>query len=85
MYIQDRYTEPSKSISEGVEGWVPFRGPVSDIVSEFVGGLKAAMGYVGAAIIPEMWEKAKIALVTHQGADEISPHNVIMPGLNRNL
>jgi IMP dehydrogenase len=85
MYIQDRYTEPSKSISEGVEGWVPFRGPVSDIVSEFVGGLKAAMGYVGAAIIQEMWEKAKIALVTHQGADEISPHNVIMPGLNRNL
>jgi len=41
-YAQDRYSQPSKSINEGVEGWVPYRGNVADIVSEFVGGLKAA-------------------------------------------
>ncbi|MBE0633394.1 IMP dehydrogenase, partial [Candidatus Bathyarchaeota archaeon] len=63
-FVQDRYSKPSKSINEGVEGWVPFRGPVKEILGEFTGGLKAAMGYMGAATIPEIWEKAKLALVT---------------------
>ncbi|MCW3978403.1 MAG: IMP dehydrogenase [Candidatus Bathyarchaeota archaeon] len=79
-YAQDRYSQPSKTISEGVEGWVPYRGGVTDIVSEFVGGLKAAMGYVGAETIPEMWEKARLALVTERGAQEISPHDIMLPG-----
>ncbi|MCW4048296.1 MAG: IMP dehydrogenase [Candidatus Bathyarchaeota archaeon] len=84
-YIQDRYNQPSKSISEGVEGWVPYRGPVKDIISEFTGGLKAAMGYVGASTIPEMWEKAKLALVTESGAKEAAPHDIMRPGPNRTL
>lgn len=79
-YAQDRYSQPSKTINEGVEGWVPYRGGVTDIVSEFVGGLKAAMGYVGAKTIPEMWEKARLALVTERGAQEISPHDIMLPG-----
>ncbi len=79
-YAQDRYSQPSKTINEGVEGWVPYRGGVTDIVSEFVGGLKAAMGYVGARTIPEMWEKARLALVTERGAQEISPHDIMLPG-----
>ncbi|MFP3950860.1 MAG: IMP dehydrogenase [Candidatus Bathyarchaeia archaeon] len=79
-FIGDRYSQPSKSISEGVEGWVPYRGPVSDIVSEFIGGLRAAMGYIGAANIPEMWEKAKIAKLSPQGAQEVSPHDILTPG-----
>jgi IMP dehydrogenase len=79
-YAQDRYSQPSKTINEGVEGWVPYRGGASEIVSEFVGGLKAAMGYVGARTIPEMWEKAKLALVTERGAQEISPHDILLPG-----
>ncbi len=84
-YAQDRYSQPSKSINEGVEGWVPYRGNVSDIVSEFVGGLKAAMGYVGAKTIPEMSEKSKLALVTERGADEINPHDILLPGPNRKV
>ena len=84
-YAQDRYSQPSKSINEGVEGWVPYRGNVSDIVSEFVGGLKAAMGYVGAKTIPEMSEKSKLALVTERGAAEISPHDILLPGPNRKV
>ena len=68
------------AVNEGVEGWVPYRGSVSDIVSEFVGGLKAAMGYVGARTIPEMSEKARLALVTERGAQEISPHDIMLPG-----
>jgi IMP dehydrogenase len=82
-YAQDRYSQPSKTINEGVEGWVPYRGSVSDIVAEFVGGLKAAMGYVGARTIPEMWEKGRLALVTERGAQEISPHDIMLPGSKR--
>jgi len=82
-FVQDRYSQPSKAISEGVEGWVPYRGPVTDIISEFVGGLKAAMGYVGARTIPEIWDKARLALITERGAKEIAPHNIMRPGPNR--
>jgi len=82
-YAQDRYSQPSKTINEGVEGWVPYRGSVSDIVAEFVGGLRAAMGYVGARTIPEMWEKGRLALVTERGAQEISPHDIMLPGPKR--
>ena len=82
-YAQDRYSQPSKTINEGVEGWVPYRGAVADIVGEFVGGLKAAMGYVGARTIPEMWEKARLALVTERGSQEIGPHDIMLPGPTR--
>jgi IMP dehydrogenase len=85
VFVQDRYTQPSKSISEGVEGWVPYRGPVSDIISEFIGGLKAAMGYVGSENITQLWEKARLALVTSQGSLEMAPHDIITPGQNRTL
>jgi IMP dehydrogenase len=79
-FAQDRYSQPSKTINEGVEGWVPYRGGVTDIVSEFVGGLRAAMGYVGAETIPDMWVKAKLAKVTERGSTEINPHDIMMPG-----
>ena len=82
-YAQDRYSQPSKTIHEGVEGWVPYRGSVSDIVAEFVGGLQAAMGYVGARTILEMWDKGRLALVTERGAKEISPHDIMLPGPKR--
>ena len=82
-FAQDRYSRPSKTVNEGVEGWVPYRGSVSDIVAEFVGGLKAAMGYVGARTIPDMWERARLALVTERGSEEINPHDVILPGSKR--
>ncbi len=84
-YALDRYSQPSKDISEGVEGWVPYRGPVKDIIAEFTGGLKAAMGYVGASTIPEMWEKAKLALITEHGAQEAAPHDVLRPGPSRTI
>ncbi len=82
-YALDRYSQPSKTIDEGVEGWVPYRGTVADIVSEFVGGLQAAMGYVGAENITQMWEKARLALVTERGADELKPHDILLPGSGR--
>jgi len=84
-FAQDRYSQPSKAINEGVEGWVPYRGPVADIIHEYVGGLKAAMGYIGASDIPQMWEKSRLALVTERGYQEIAPHDIMMPGPNRVL
>ncbi len=84
-FVQDRYSQPSKAINEGVEGWVPYRGPVADIIREYVGGLKAAMGYIGAQNIQQMWEKAHLALVTERGYQEIAPHDVMMPGPNKIL
>jgi len=83
-FAQDRYSQPSKAVSEGVEGWVPYRGQVQDILGEFVGGLKAAMGYVGARTIPEIGETARLALITERGAQEIAPHDILLPGSNRN-
>jgi len=84
-FIQDRYSQPSKVINEGVEGWVPFRGPVKDIIIEFTGGLRAAMGYIGASNILEMWQKAKLAKITERGFQEIAPHDVTQAGPNRSL
>jgi IMP dehydrogenase len=84
-FVQDRYSKPSKSINEGVEGWVPYRGPVKEILGEFTGGLQAAMGYMGAGTIPEVWEKAKLALVTERGASEAAPHDIFRPGPSRTL
>ncbi len=76
----DRYSKPSKDIDEGVEGWVPYRGSVSDVVGELRAGLQAAMGYVGASRITEMWEKARFAYIPPQGSLEIKPHDIFIPG-----
>ncbi len=75
----DRYSIPSKDIVEGVEGLVPYRGGVEDVVREFVAGLKAAMGYAGANNIRDMWEKARVAFVTPLGLNESKPHDIIIP------
>lgn len=75
----DRYAKPSKDIDEGVEGWVPYRGTVADIVRELIGGLQASMGYVGARDIPELWEKARFGYVLPNGSQEIRPHDILIP------
>ena len=82
-YALDRYSQPSKTIAEGVEGWVPYRGLLLETVQEFIGGLKASMGYAGASNISELWEKARIAFITPAGSKELSPHNIFLPGGNQ--
>jgi len=79
-YALDRYSQPSKVISEGVEGWVPYRGPLIETIQEFIGGLKASMGYSGAKDIPELWGNARLAFVTPAGSKELSPHDIFLPG-----
>jgi len=80
----DRYSKPSKDIDEGVEGWVPYKGTVKDVVRELIGGLQASMGYVGAANIIEMWEKGRFAYILPSGGVEIKPHDILIPkgGIN---
>ncbi len=75
----DRYSKPSKDIDEGVEGWVPYRGTVKDVVKELTGGLQASMGYVGAKNIPELWEKARFGYIPPNGSQEIRPHDILIP------
>ncbi len=76
-YSLDRYSQPSKDIEEGVEGWVPYRGRVEDVVRELAAGLRADMGYAGAKNIREMWEKASVAFVSTAGMAELRPHDLI--------
>ncbi len=75
-YALDRYSRPSKEISEGIEGLVPYRGDLETVVRKLAAGLRAAMGYAGASSIPELWRVARFAAVTQSGLREIAPHDV---------
>jgi IMP dehydrogenase len=74
-YFQDDY-EPEKLVPEGVEGRVPYKGPLSKVVYQLMGGLKAGMGYCGAKTIPELWEKAVFVQITDSGLRESHVHDV---------
>ena len=78
----DRYgqagTESKKLVPEGIVGRVPYRGYLSDSVYQLVGGLKSGMGYVGAATILELQEKARFVRITAAGLRESHVHDVII-------
>ena len=78
-FSMDRYAQPSKGLPEGVEGWVPYKGEVGVVIQEMSAGLQASMGYAGARTIHELWEKAHLAAITHSGAEEARPHDVLLP------
>lgn len=61
--VIDRYAASSKEIPEGIEAWIPYKGDASSVISEFVAGIRAAIGYAGASSIKEVKEKAKVAKV----------------------
>jgi IMP dehydrogenase len=78
----DRYfqtdVEGQKLVPEGIEGKVPYRGPISDMIYQLIGGLRSGMGYVGAANIPELQAKAKFVRITAAGLKESHVHDVII-------
>lgn len=74
-YFQDDY-EPEKLVPEGVEGRVPYKGPLARVVYQLMGGLKAGMGYCGARTIPELWENAMFVQITDSGLRESHVHDV---------
>lgn len=78
----DRYfqkdVEAEKLVPEGIEGQVPFKGPIGPIIHQMVGGLRAAMGYVGSKTIAELHEKAEFVQITNAGLRESHVHDVTM-------
>jgi IMP dehydrogenase len=82
-YSKDRYFQadvPSdeKLIPEGIEGQVPYRGPLSSVVHQLVGGLRQTMFYVGGHTVPEMKAKGKFVRITGAGLKESHPHDIAM-------
>ncbi|GGB61829.1 MULTISPECIES: IMP dehydrogenase [Henriciella] len=78
----DRYFQKEvsndKLVPEGIEGQVPFKGPIGNIIHQMVGGLRAAMGYVGAKTVQELHEKAEFVQITGAGLSESHVHDVTM-------
>lgn len=77
---KDRYFQGAisdqKLVPEGIEGQVPYKGPLMDVVHQLMGGLRAGMGYVGASSIAELREKARFVEITGAGLRESHVHNV---------
>jgi IMP dehydrogenase len=76
----DRYSQDpnSKLVPEGIEGRVPYKGPISEMVYQLVGGLKSGMGYCGCRTVAELQEKAKFLRITAAGLKEGHAHDVII-------
>ena len=75
-YFQEDIKDNLKLVPEGIEGRVPYRGPVKNIINQLIGGLKASMGYIGAKTIDELKKKAKFVQITNSGIKEGHVHNV---------
>ncbi|GAB7388486.1 IMP dehydrogenase [Bacillaceae bacterium] len=75
---KDRYFQENeqKLVPEGIEGRVPYKGPLADVVFQLVGGLRAGMGYCGARTIAELQENARFIRITPAGLRESHPHDV---------
>jgi len=76
-YFQDEFDE-RKLVPEGIEGRVPYKGPLSALVGQLVGGLRAGMGYVGCRDVPALQERARFVRVTSAGLRESHAHDVII-------
>ncbi|MDX3800193.1 IMP dehydrogenase [Streptomyces sp. AK04-3B] len=82
-YSKDRYFQAEvaaddKLVPEGIEGQVPYRGPLGNVLHQLVGGLRQTMGYVGAATIEEMETKGRFVRITSAGLKESHPHDIQM-------
>ncbi|MBC6982021.1 IMP dehydrogenase [Caulobacter sp. 17J80-11] len=75
-YFQKEVRDTLKLVPEGIEGQVPYKGPISSILHQLVGGLRAAMGYVGAPTIPELQKRARFVRITNAGLRESHVHDV---------
>ena len=77
-YFQDDVLREDKLVPEGIEGRVPYRGSVSTVTHQLIGGLRASMGYVGSETIKELQEKGKFVRITAAGLRESHPHDIQM-------
>ena len=82
-YSRDRYglqdiADDDKLVPQGVEGQVPYRGPLAAVAHQLVGGLSAGMGFAGARSIPELQERGQLIRITAAGLSESHPHDIQM-------
>jgi IMP dehydrogenase len=77
-YFQDRNSESSKLVPEGIEGKVPYRGPIAEMIYQLLGGLRSGMGYTGAATIDELHKRARFVRISPAGLRESHVHDVII-------
>jgi IMP dehydrogenase len=75
-YFQQEVKDTLKLVPEGIEGQVPYKGPVGDVLHQLVGGLRAGMGYVGAHSVPELMERARFIRISPAAMRESHPHGV---------
>ena len=77
-YFQDDVLSDDKLVPEGVEGQVPYRGPLAAVAHQLVGGLRASMGYCGAGTVAELKDRGRFVRITAAGLKESHPHDVRM-------
>ena len=77
-YFQADVTSDDKIVPEGIEGQVAYRGPVSAVAHQLIGGLAQSMFYVGAGTIPQLQERGRFVRITAAGLKESHPHDVQM-------
>ncbi len=77
-YFQGNIPTESKYVPEGIEGMVPYRGPLAENIYQLVGGLKSGMGYTGCATISELQKNAKFIKITSSGLKESHVHDVVI-------
>ncbi len=75
-YFQGDVREEDKLVPEGIEGRVPYKGPVANVLHQLVGGLRAAMGYCGTPTVPDLKTRARFVRITAAGLRESHPHDV---------
>ena len=75
---RDRYfqTGTKKLVPEGVEGRVPYKGPLADTVYQLLGGLRSGMGYCGCKTIPDLQQRGQFIRITGAGLKESHPHDI---------
>jgi IMP dehydrogenase len=82
-FSRDRYgagqtSDSGKTVPEGIEGRVPYKGRLTEYVYQFVGGLRSGMGYVGASSLADLQAKAKFVRISNAGLIESHPHSVVL-------
>lgn len=75
-YFQDKEDNADKYVPEGIEGRVPYKGPIVQIIHQLMGGLRSSMGYLGCATIADMHERAEFVEITSAGMSESHVHDV---------
>ncbi|WP_225765673.1 IMP dehydrogenase [Inquilinus sp. Marseille-Q2685] len=75
-YFQQEVSDTLKLVPEGVEGRVPYKGPIANVIHQLVGGLKAAMGYTGSRTIADLHQRAEFVRITNAGLRESHVHDI---------